>query len=193
MIKEELFEKAKAGDVSILNDPNLDKFVNEVNDTPLHYLAISGVVDIINHPSVAIIKNKLGITPLHYLAMKEKIEVLFHQSIAIVKDRFGNTPLHYFAIHGVEEVLNHPEAKTVKNNTNKTPHDLLNFKKLSMFWNKNTDSRKYSNIIRFKTCHRIGENWIYNFQDERFTDMMTGDSEDKTNKDKISTINVADL
>ena len=47
MTKEELFEKAKKGDVSILSDPNVATVRNKSTLTPLHILARKGKIEIL--------------------------------------------------------------------------------------------------------------------------------------------------
>ncbi len=101
---EDLFKRAKKGDVSIvsiLKDEKVDKIKDEYWGTPLQYLAFKGVKEVLDHPSVDKIKDSCGETPLHSLALAGVKEVLQHPSVDQIKDKYGCTPLHYLASAGV--------------------------------------------------------------------------------------------
>ena len=71
---KDLFERAREGDITILEDPNCSKIKGIEGRTPLHYLAEIGKIEVLNHPDIAIVKNKYGRTPLHILADREKVK-----------------------------------------------------------------------------------------------------------------------
>jgi len=95
MNKEELFQKARVGDVSILT-----------------------------HPDVSVIKDTYGNTPIHILAYKGKVEVLTHKDASISKDIGGDTILHILAIYKKKEIFDHKDVNVVINNDDFTPKDI---------------------------------------------------------------------
>ena len=61
---KDLFERAKEGDITILDDRG---------KTPLHYLAWKRKVEVLNHKDVFIVKDDKGRTPLHELVTRGKV------------------------------------------------------------------------------------------------------------------------
>ena len=106
--KEEIFEKAEKGDISILK---VDKSLLMIKDiwgwTPIHRLAIMGVKEILTlDKSLLRIKNKCGNTPIHFLADKGIKEILkLDKSLLSIKNNDGYTPIHFLADRGVKEIL----------------------------------------------------------------------------------------
>lgn len=101
----QLFERAKKGDASILNEYTHDilsvKYGNE-DSTCLHELAKNGVVAINNLPSKYLtIQDSSGRTPIHYLALTKSANQWnkFKQASFEIQDEDGKTPLHYLAEH----------------------------------------------------------------------------------------------
>lgn len=101
----QLFERAKKGDQTILNEFTHDilsvKYGKE-DSTCLHELAKNGVVAINNLPSKYLtIQDASGRTPIHYLAMTKSANQWnkFRQASFEVQDEDGKTPLHYLAEH----------------------------------------------------------------------------------------------
>ena len=100
-----VFDRAKKGDASILNEYTQDilslKYGSE-DSTCLHELAKNGVVAINNLPSkLLVIQDASGRTPIHYLALTKSASQWknFKQAAYEVQDEDGKTPLHYLAEH----------------------------------------------------------------------------------------------
>lgn len=104
---EELFERAKEGDISILSDPRVSTSY-EYDKTALHYLAGRGKFEILEHPDV------------------DKASQQYYK----------NTPLHILILCGglwtndilnknILKILKHPSINKVKNYKNETPFDYL--------------------------------------------------------------------
>lgn len=72
--KRELFDKADSGDISILSDPNVYKYVDTWMCTPLHHLARCGKIEVLKHPLVCAIKDYWKETPFDDLcnALEQK-------------------------------------------------------------------------------------------------------------------------
>ena len=92
--RKKLFQRAREGDLTLLDRPDLTTVKDEIGLTLLHILA--GVADdkrILNHPLAASIKNRMGYTPLHYMADNGNKNVLSHPDVDKVKNNRGDTPL----------------------------------------------------------------------------------------------------
>ena len=102
-----LFEKAKKGDISILDDPNCSLIEDGDGWTPLHYLANIGKIEILVHPDTFLAKNNHNKTPLHILSLSGALNEI------ILKKLF---PWYTRKIEGViflseiDEILNTPKS-----------------------------------------------------------------------------------
>jgi len=113
MSDEEIFEKAKNGDKSILELPeDRLKIKDKYGWTPIHLLAMKEVKEILKLPKeLLMIKNNDGWTPIHYLAIAGVKEILkLPKSILMIQNNDGWTPIHYLAVKGVKEVLKLPKS-----------------------------------------------------------------------------------
>ena len=98
MTDNEIRNRAKKGDPSILSDPGVSKLKDFNGDTPLHWLAYGGVKEVLKHPDVSKVKNKYGETPLHELANRGVKEVWSHPDFDKVKDNYGETPKDWWLL-----------------------------------------------------------------------------------------------
>ena len=57
-----LFERAKNGDVTVLQDHNVSKVYDEVGNTPLHWAALV-LEEALQHPDVSKVKNNGALPP----------------------------------------------------------------------------------------------------------------------------------
>lgn len=130
--KEEIFERAKNGDMTLLSEPDLETYKNEFGDSPYHVLTNVVTPEFINDNHAFFlnlnknIKNDNGDTPLHFLAYKRKIWIIGYVDSALrLQNNQGLTPLHILARLGVQEVITHPFSTTVYDNDGRTPNDYL--------------------------------------------------------------------
>jgi len=123
--REELFDKAKLGDISILSNSGTFIISGLYCDTPLHRLTVNisdlDLEALLAEPRISTTKDENGDTPLHVMANIGKVEVISHKDVSVVKNNIGFTPLHLIAYHGKEEVLDHPDVGRVCDNVNNTP------------------------------------------------------------------------
>lgn len=94
----ELFELAKKGDISILNDERIAIISECGNEKSSEYFT----------------------TPLHWLAMvcrskEDRLKLLKHKDISKVINEYGNTPLHLMANFDCFDILKHPDVDKVRN------------------------------------------------------------------------------
>jgi len=64
---EELWNLARLGDKSILNDERVSSIRDDDGSTPLHYLAQRRVKEVIDHKDVDKVRDKYNMTPLDWL------------------------------------------------------------------------------------------------------------------------------
>jgi len=105
---EEIFERAKKADRSIINlSKELLSIKDKYGNTPIHYLAEKGVKEVLKLPKeLLMIKNNDGNTPIHYLAVRGIKEVLtLDKELLMIPNMFGSTPIHWLAKRGVKEIL----------------------------------------------------------------------------------------
>jgi ankyrin repeat protein len=100
MSDEEIFEKARKGDKSILKLPKkLFNIKDKFGSTPIHWLTRRGVKEVLNLPKeLLMIQDNDGSTPIHYLAREGVKEILdLDKKFLIAKDNGGYTPIYYLA------------------------------------------------------------------------------------------------
>jgi len=134
---KELFNKACDCDVSIVNDPDVDKIVEDVGFSPLHLLAEQCIVKnvdikpLLKHPSIGRLFCSNGHTPLRMMTYQsskiteDSIIMIMQHPDAIFPDEKGWTVLHDMANFSSISLL-HPMARTLKDNDGNTPYDVWN-------------------------------------------------------------------
>ena len=126
-----LFDRARDGDMTLLDDPNIGLYNPRYETTPLHKLAWRDKIDVtklLKHPLIDKVLDKEGRLPLHHLASKSNLSkenvktILENPVILKAKDkRTESTPLHNLAYAGYEEVLDHPKSEIIRNRSGETP------------------------------------------------------------------------
>jgi hypothetical protein len=132
--KQDLFDRAKQGDLSVLDYPNSYLLLtNNYGNTPVHCLARKGVLEIINlrffskNKKVLFAQNKLGQTPIHILAeLGIKQIINLPEEFLKIRDNAGQTPAHYLAAAGVKCINSlPPSVLSILDKNRNSPLDIL--------------------------------------------------------------------
>ena len=128
LIEKEKIDRAKSGDIRLLESKDVATIKDDSGDTLLHILASKGIVEAVEHEDAFTVVNNLNRSPLHTLAITGSLEVLNYPEAATLKDDSGYTPLHYLATtgNGKTELFNYPNISNIKDNGGNTPlHNLM--------------------------------------------------------------------
>lgn len=106
LLEQELWKKAREGDISILSDPRVSKLIDRDGETPLHVLAMRGKYEILKHPDVDKVQNYFGNTPLHLLLNR-------------------GSDYNIFVKTNIIRILKCGNIEKIRNNKAETPFDWL--------------------------------------------------------------------